>query len=58
MSVTALRNFERGASGMMRNNVAAIRAVFVTEGIELLDGEDGEGVRRRRTLEEITDRAA
>jgi transcriptional regulator with XRE-family HTH domain len=58
MSVTALRNFERGASDMMRNNLAAIRAVLQAEGIELLDGEEGEGVRRRQAPGVVTDRAA
>ncbi len=47
MSVTALRNFERGATDLMRNNLAAIRAALLAEGIELLDGAEGEGVRRR-----------
>lgn len=51
-------NFERGATALMRNNLAAIRAVLQVEGIELLDGEEGEGVRRRHALGGFTDRAA
>lgn len=58
LSVTALRNFERGASGMMRNNLAALQAVFRAEGIELLDGDEGEGVRRRRVAEAVAEQAA
>ena len=61
VSVTTVRNFERGASGMMRNNLAALRAVLQAEGIELLDGDEGEGVRRRdrrRPAEIVAEQAA
>lgn len=59
VSVTTLRNFERGASDLLRNKLAAIRAALLAEGIELLDGE---GVRRRPNSKqasgEIAERAA
>ena len=62
VSVTTLRNFERGASELLRNNLAAVRAVLQSEGIELLDGDDGEGVRRRpggrHATEAVAERAA
>jgi len=49
LSVTALRNFERGASDLQRNNLAAVRTAIEAAGAELIaaDGGRGVGVRLR-----------
>jgi transcriptional regulator with XRE-family HTH domain len=44
LSVTALRNFERGASGLHRNNLAAVRAAIEAAGAELIEADGGRGV--------------
>jgi len=44
LSVTALRNFERGASGLQRNNLAAVRAAIEAAGAELIEADDAAGV--------------
>jgi transcriptional regulator with XRE-family HTH domain len=44
LSVTALRNFERGASDLHRNNLAAVRAAIEAAGAELIEADGGRGV--------------
>lgn len=44
LSVTALRNFERGASDLQRNNMAAVRAAIEAAGAELIEADGGRGV--------------
>ena len=61
VSVTTVRNFERGASDLLRNNLAAVRAALQAEGIELLAGDGGEGVLRRpgqRSTDSVAQHAA
>ena len=50
VSVTTIRNFERGASVPVRNNLAAIRAALEAAGVEFTDG-DAPGVRMRGRIE-------
>ncbi len=46
ISVTALRNFERGATQLMRANLAAIRAALESAGVEFIpENGGGAGVR-------------
>ena len=44
LSVTALRNFERGASDLQRNNLAAVRAAIEAAGVELIEPNASRGV--------------
>jgi transcriptional regulator with XRE-family HTH domain len=46
ISVTTLRNFERGASVPVANNLAAIRTALEAAGVEFTNGE-APGVRLR-----------
>ncbi len=49
VSVTALRNFERGATQPMRANLAAIRAALESAGVEFIaENGGGAGVRLRK----------
>jgi transcriptional regulator with XRE-family HTH domain len=49
LSVTTLRNYERGATEPMANNLAAIQAALASAGIDLIDENGGgEGVRFRK----------
>ncbi|MBN8872856.1 MAG: helix-turn-helix transcriptional regulator [Rhodospirillales bacterium] len=49
VSVTALRNFERGATQPMRRNLAALRAALEAGGVEFIEENGGgPGVRLRR----------
>jgi transcriptional regulator with XRE-family HTH domain len=47
VSVTTLRNFERGASVPVTNNLAAIRTALETAGVEFTNG-GAPGVRLRK----------
>jgi transcriptional regulator with XRE-family HTH domain len=47
VSVTTLRNFERGATVPVTNNLAAIRAALEAVGVEFTNG-DAPGVRLRK----------
>ena len=52
VSVTTIRNFERGASVPVRNNLAAIRAALEATGVVFIDEDGGgPGVRLRDKLE-------
>lgn len=49
LSVTAVRNFERGATVPVRNNLAAIRAALEQAGVIFIaENGDGPGVRVRK----------
>jgi transcriptional regulator with XRE-family HTH domain len=52
-----LQGFETGAEVLSAKSLATLtaklRRVFVANGIEFLDDDDGIGLRRRRTVEEI-----
>jgi transcriptional regulator with XRE-family HTH domain len=49
VSVTTLRNFERGATAPMTNNLTAIRAALESAGILFIDENgQGPGVRLRK----------
>jgi transcriptional regulator with XRE-family HTH domain len=49
VSVTTLRNFERGASVPVTNNLAAIRAALEAAGVEFIaENGGGPGVRLRK----------
>ncbi|WP_282571896.1 helix-turn-helix domain-containing protein [Roseomonas acroporae] len=47
VSVTTLRNFERGATVPVTNNLAAIRSALEVGGVEFTNG-DQPGVRMRK----------
>lgn len=48
VSVTAIRNFERGATAPIRANLAAIRHALEAAGVEFIDPNGGgPGVRLR-----------
>ena len=52
VSVTAIRNFERGATTPVRNNLAALRAALEAAGVILIASNgDGPGVRLRKDAE-------
>jgi ribosome-binding protein aMBF1 (putative translation factor) len=49
VSVTTLRNFERGATVPMANNLSAIRAALEAAGVEFIpENGGGPGVRLRK----------
>jgi transcriptional regulator with XRE-family HTH domain len=49
VSVTAIRNFERGATTPIRANLAAIKAALETAGVEFIAADNGGvGVKLRR----------
>ncbi len=49
VSVTTLRNFERGATVPMTNNMSAIRTALEAAGVEFIDENGGgAGVRLRK----------
>ena len=49
LSVTTLRNFERGATSPVANNLAAIRAALESAGVEFIEENGGgPGVRLRK----------
>jgi transcriptional regulator with XRE-family HTH domain len=49
VSVTAIRNFERGATQPMRANLAAIRTALEAAGVEFIpENGGGAGVRLRK----------
>ena len=50
VSVTTLRNFERGATAPVTNNLAAIRAALEAAGVEFIEQNGGgPGVRLRKS---------
>jgi transcriptional regulator with XRE-family HTH domain len=57
VSVTAIRNFERGATQPIRANLAAIRTALEAAGVEFIPengGGAGVRLRRLRTFEEVS----
>jgi transcriptional regulator with XRE-family HTH domain len=53
LSVTTLRNFERGATAPIENNLAAIRAALEAAGVEFIaENGGGAGVRLRKGVSE------
>jgi transcriptional regulator with XRE-family HTH domain len=48
-----LQGFETGREMLSAKVLAKVRRVFLSAGIEFLDDEDGVGLRRRRTLDEV-----
>ena len=51
ISVTSLRNFERGATVPMHNNLVAIRRALEAAGIEFIpENGGGAGVRLRKSI--------
>jgi transcriptional regulator with XRE-family HTH domain len=50
VSVTTLRNFERGATVPVTNNMAALRGALERAGVEFIDQNGGPGVRLRKAL--------
>jgi transcriptional regulator with XRE-family HTH domain len=50
VSVTTLRNYERGATTPVTNNLAAIRAALEAAGVEFIpENGGGPGVRLRKS---------
>ena len=53
LSVTTLRNFERGATTPIGNNLAAIRSALEAAGVEFIEENGGgPGVRLRKGRDE------
>ena len=53
VGVNGLQSFETGRKELSTRVMRKLRMALIREGVEFLDDENGIGVRRRRTLDEI-----